>query len=465
MGLLLLFTAVAAAVWLIALVHHSTAPAWTLALMVLGTFAGPAFYSVAGPVEISADRLLFVAICVATVIRWRMGWGPLGPINRTDAAVVLLTGWLLVSTQSGGEVPGDDAPIGRWLFYVALPAGLYFIIRTIRPTLADATLISGGLIAIALYLAVTAVLEAKGVYSLVFPRYIADPKIFEFLGRGRGPLLNPSGNGIVMTIGLAATIHGVSNQRGRRRVIHLALTAVILAGIGATLTRSGWLAGGLAVGIGLFFYGPRWLRIWSVAATVLIGGLGMMGLKDEILRMKRDKHLTAADAEKSVQLRPLLGIIALEMAADRPIRGHGYGHYFAASKSYITVRRHGVPLEMARSYHQHNVLLSLLVDSGLIGLGLFLGVIGTVTASAWRLAVGRTADPRDSKNRQRIGLIGVVTMAAYLFHGMFQDVQIIPMINMYLFFVAGWVVTVYQKGLTISLGGEIQQNASRCLAG
>ncbi len=447
MGILLLLIVVAAGVWLIPLVHHSTASAWTLALMILGTVAGPAFYSVAGPVEISIDRLLFVALCVATAVRWRLGWGPLGPINRTDAAVVLLTGWLLVSTQQGDGAPRDESPFGRWLFYVAVPAGLYFIIRTIRPKIADLTLINRGVVAIAIYLAITAVLEAKGLYSLVFPRYIADPKVFEFLGRGRGPLLNPSGNGIVMTIGLAGTLYGVFINRGRWRMIHLGLTAVILAGIAATLTRSGWLAGGLAIGIGLFFYGPRWLRIWTVAATILIGGMGMMGLKDEILRMKRDKHLTAADAEKSVQLRPLLGIIAMEMAADHPIVGHGYGHYFGAARSYITVRRHGVPLEMARGYHQHNVLLSILVDAGLIGLGLFLAFLGTATSAAWRLAAGDDRDPDERTARRRIGLTGVVTVAAYLFHGMFQDVQIIPMINMYLFFIAGWVVTVHHKGL------------------
>ena len=44
-------------------------------------------------------------------------------------------------------------------------------------------------------------------------------------------------------------------------------------------------------------------------------------------------------------------------------------------------------------------------------------------------------------------LLGALT--AYFCNAMFQDAMIIPMVHMFLFFLAGVGVTVYQKGLAV----------------
>ena len=50
-------------------------------------------------------------------------------------------------------------------------------------------------------------------------------------------------------------------------------------------------------------HAPRWVRVMGLAAVVMLGGAMALGLKDQLVRLKRDKHLTAADAEKSMQTR------------------------------------------------------------------------------------------------------------------------------------------------------------------
>ena len=60
--------------------------------------------------------------------------------------------------------------------------------------------------ALGIYLAVTAVAEKLNWTWAVYPKYIMDPKFAEFLGRGRGPLLNPAANGILLTLALSCGV-------------------------------------------------------------------------------------------------------------------------------------------------------------------------------------------------------------------------------------------------------------------
>ncbi|MEM9825401.1 MAG: hypothetical protein AAF958_02370 [Planctomycetota bacterium] len=100
----------------------------------------------------------------------------------------------------------------------------------------------------------------------------------------------------------------------------------------------------------------------------------------------------------------LLAVVAWEMFQGKPLVGHGFGRYFSASGPYHTDRSNQMPLEEARPYMQHNVLLSLLV----------------VMLIAWRISRSRDADP-DSRDFASLVL---ATLAAYFINGSFQDVTI-----------------------------------------
>jgi O-antigen ligase len=90
-------------------------------------------------------------------------------------------------------------------------------------------------------------------------------------------------------------------------------------------------------------------------------------------------------------------------------------------------------LERGRGYIPHNVLFSLLTETGLAGLGLFLAMVFGWTRDAWRL--WRTvALPLWARQQ---GLLMMIALGAYFINGMFHDVSVMAMMNLTLFFLAG----------------------------
>ena len=444
MEVLIALFSIAALVWMIPIIQSGRLFAGPLIILGMGTVFGPAFFAINGPIQISVDRVVWLAMFGFIAISWRGGNTSIPSLTRMDWVVIGLVGWLLLSVFRGDPVPtGKTPPIAKWIFYIAMPAGMYAMARFIQIRRKDIHWLIGGAIFLSAYLSVTALLEARGLSQFVFPRFIADPQVWEFYGRGRGPLMNPSGNGILISIGLAASAIMCIYSKRHGKMIYGLLSVLMLVGVYATLTRSAWLgAACVAAVIGLIHL-PRWVRVLGLAAVILLGGASAVGLKDQLMRIKRDKNLTASDAQKSVQLRPLLAVVAWEMFQDKPMMGHGFGHYFAHNEPFHNDRSYDLPLETARPYAQHNVILSILVDAGAIGAGTFVAWIAMLIAIGWRLArkVGSVRETR------WVGILILSTLTAYLCNGMFQDVMIIPMVHMFVFFLAGVAVTVFQRGL------------------
>ncbi len=441
MQFLIILLAIASSVWLIPLVRSQRGVALPLLVLVIGIVCGPEFFAIDGPIQISLDRVLWALMLVYVAVNVRLGNFVLPKITRTDCTVVLATGWLLLSCLRSGESPEGSSAVARWIFYVAMPSGIYFACRIVPIQPSDVRWMSRIFLALGVYLAITALCEISGLHAIVFPRHIVDPKIWEFFGRGRGPLLNPSGNGILITTSLVLASVEFFQSRGRIKLLFALIAVVLMAGVYATLTRSAWMGAGAALGIVGLVYLPRWVRVLGLATLVLFGGAMAMGLKDQLMQIKRDKHLTAADAEKSVQLRPLLAIVGWEMFKDRPLVGHGFGHYEQFSGPYHEHRGYDLPLEQARPYVQHNVVISLAVDSGLIGIGLLGSCLIVWVSFAWQLARSSSKD----WHRQTIGLAMLGYVAAYFVNGMFQDVSIIPMVNMLLLSFAGLTVNLASR--------------------
>jgi len=443
MTLLIILFSIASAVWMVPLLTYGRTIILATMVLLVGTVFGPEFLSIPAPIPITLDRVLWLVMFGLAMVRFRQGELVLSRLSRIDIAIVLLMAWLLVSAVMGGPGPKENSPIARWLFYVAMPIGMYAVVRVSEITANDMKWVERLLLALGLYLSITAILEVSGLHGLVFPRYIVNGKIWEFFGRARGPLLNPSGNAVIMTISLVVAMLGFIQSNHRVKLFYAGLSTLILAGIYCTLTRSAWMGGIAAVAVIVWVYSPRWLRVLGLVSMLLLGAAGAAGLKDQFMQMKRDKNLSAADAEKSVQLRPLLAIVAWEMFKERPILGHGFGHYLEYSEPFHTVRTYGVPLDQARPYTQHNIFLSILVDAGLVGLFLFLGILTITTAVSWQMV----NDKGKSQMARHAGFIWLGGFAGYACNGMFQDVTMIPMSNMFMFFTAALAITIYNRSL------------------
>jgi O-antigen ligase len=121
------------------------------------------------------------------------------------------------------------------------------------------------------------------------------------------------------------------------------------------------------------------------------------------------------------------------MFLDRPLFGCGYAQYGTEHRNYVSDRSTDLPLERGRGYIPHNVIFSLLTETGLVGLGLFAAMVIFWARDAWRLWCD-AALPLWARQQ---GLLLLIALGAYFMNGMFHDVSAIPMMNMTLFFVAG----------------------------
>ena len=449
MGLLVALFSLAAMVWMIPILRSGRMLPLVTLVLLTGTVLGPSFFAIDGPFQLSIDRMLWVGIVGVCLIRWRMGDFRIPQPGRIDFVVIGIAVWFLLSCLRGGPVPDGSSPIARWFFFVAMPVSMYAMARCIRIADQDLRWLFRALLALSLYLAVTALFELLGLRSLVFPRFISDPTIWEFYGRARGPLLNPAGNGILLTVGLVITTLGFLQGSLRAKVIYASLSLLIVAGLYATLTRSVWVGAIASLAVISLIYAPRWVRVQGMMMAIFLAAVMAAGLQSQLVAMKRDKNLSAADAAKSVELRPLLAVVAFEMFQDRPIIGHGYGHYVEQSPPYHAIRSWELPLEQARPYIQHNVLLSILVDTGMIGLLGFASLFIMLASVGWTLARNEQLPSWDwgqQSPQRNLGMVVLGLLVAYLVNGLFHEVSIIEMMHMFVFFIAGVAVTVHREG-------------------
>jgi O-antigen ligase len=347
-----------------------------------------------------------------------------------------------------------------------MPVTVYWIARQSRIDDKTVVWLIGGLAAFGLYLSLTAVAEVRQWWPLVYPRYIASAE-YEFLGRGRGPLLNPAANGIFIGLGLccawmlwprlgrlAALRQGASasaaaatepnncaawlNWPRLAQLVLVALTLIYLAGAYATLTRCAWM--GVAAGLTLVVW-LRAPRAWRavIGGSMLVAAMLVVATQwENIWVYKRDKHLSAEQSAESALLRPVLAAVAWRIFLDRPLLGVGYGQYEVAHFDYLHDRTSELPIASAADYAQHNVLLSLLTEAGLPGAAAFAVLLALWVAVGWRVWRGWQGSP----GQRDVGFLLLALLAVYLPNAMFQDVSVITMVNMLLFFIAGLAVGV-----------------------
>lgn len=447
MMLLLLLCIPAVLVWCVFVAPRISLPIWLVATIVVGVIAGPLYFSIPTPItSMSLDRFLMLIGAGYLVFTWRCGDLPLPKLARIDWVLFAVVGWFFLRTIGVETLPEESSAFTRWLTFIAMPFGLYVMVRLAPLSSAQLHQMMTILLGLGVYLAIVAALEVSGAHSLVYPRYIIDPTKWEFLGRARGPLLNPTANGVVLTAALAIASHRFLHVAGRAKVGYLFLVALIGGGVLFTLTRSVWMgAFGLAVVISVVYL-PRWFRVWSLAICVLIGGFIVMDGGSGLLAMKRDDNLSAADAAKSVTLRPLLAIVAYEMWKDKPITGHGFGGYFTSSGPYHNARGYDKRLDDVRPYMQHNFLSSFAVDTGLIGVSLFAFWMIGITFLAWRLM----SDFSLGIPHQAVGLLTIGVLISYFVNGMFHDVSAMPMLNNLLFFTGALTINLAYRSETVT---------------
>ena len=408
-----------------------------LAVLLAGACFSVPFYKIElGPVPLTADRLLLVLLVGQYVVWRRWGLADPKPLGKPELLLAAFTAVLVLSTFTSDWQASNYQAVSWLIVYYLMPAVVYWIARQAKLSQRAVLTVFGGFAIFGVYLAVTSLADYCQEWPFVFPRYIATTAAdttAEFVGRARGPLLHPIGNGILLAICLASTLFWWPRLNRMGQLMLVPATLLLLAAIYCTLTRSVWMGGMLTLGLVIGLAIPWNWRLPLLGGGVLVVAIASVTQWDQLVAFKRDKALDADKTAESVELRPIMAVIAWHMFLDRPLLGCGYSQYKTEHLNYLSDRSTDLPLERARDYIPHNVAFSLLTETGLVGLGLFATMLTYWARDAWRLWRD-VAEPLWARQQ---GLLLLVALSVYLINGMFHDVSVIPMANMALFFLAG----------------------------
>jgi O-antigen ligase len=171
----------------------------------------------------------------------------------------------------------------------------------------------------------------------------------------------------------------------------------------------------------------RNLVLGGIAASAILVGLTQM---DKISGFQREQ--SASETRESADMRVSFAYVSWLMFQDRPVFGFGFGRFPIDKLPYLSDRSTELHLEDIRAYVHHNTYLSLLTDTGLIGLGLFLTMFGLMGREAWRTCRGESPPWAKRQAALFLGATGVYSLQL-----LFHELSYTPLDNSLVFFLAG----------------------------
>ncbi len=470
MELLLLLGAALGVVWATVAVVRIPLLWGALGYLVAASCFGHPFLQLdVGGMTLTLDRLVLLLVVGAAVVQGRIrGWLP-QRLGAPEWCLLALLGWMAASfLWAQAPVPRDEEPpLHRYLQGYVIPALLYFLGYHVPLSRRWLRHLAAFFLVFGAYLAWTALAERQGWFALVFPRYIADPSVGLHFGRARGPMVQSVSFGLYLGTCLLAmvTLAWAWPRRWIRRAVVLLVPGLLFA-IGATLTRSVWL--GSAAGLGLvgWLRLPRRVRPWllggAAAGALLLGVL----FGERLVAFQREGSATLT--RESTSMRAAFAYVSWQMFLDRPLLGVGFGRFPEAKMPYLADRSLDLRLETIRNFAHHNTYLSILTETGLVGLLLYLAVLGLWARAAvhvmrLRGPVGPVADAQVPL--APYGMFVLAVLVLYAVQGLFHEVSYTPLDHALVFLLAGLLRQVQRRtGLPTSAQQDKPRAARRVQA-
>ena len=435
MDFLLTIAALVALVWGAVYVFRGSLVAGALAVVVLGAcFGHPFFHFDLGPLPLTTDRVALLVVVGAYFLQRHLGRTEPKPLAAADVILWGFFGLLLASGSMAGWEGTQKEPwvtVWRLVGGYLIPGILYWVVRQAPLGQRQVSQVHGLLALLGVYLGVTGILEITGQWWAVFPTHIADPKLGLHFGRARGPMVHAVSYGLYATV-CFLTIWLYRWRFGLRgRYVLLLALPLALAGLLLSYTRAVWIGAAVALAIVLALtLRGRWRLL--VLGGMVVAGLVLAATRlESFASMQRED--SAADSLKSVSMRGSFTYVSWKMFLDRPLLGFGFGQFYTAKLDYLGDRSTSLSLEEIRDYAHHNTFLSLLTETGLVGLGLYVALLACWGRTAWQLARSRLAP--EWARAQGVLMLGVLAVYACL--GAFHELSYTSIDNSLVFLLAG----------------------------
>ncbi len=262
-----------------------------------------------------------------------------------------------------------------------------------------------------------------------------------------GRLADPNELGALSAIVIVLSLAVLSGGRTRvHRTIALAAVVLALGTLLVSFSRTSWIAAGLGVAVLLLRREVR-RRWWRTLLPVLLAvfvALRLLGVELPLsVGADRLANLGALQANPA-DVRPLIWRSAIDFTWERPLIGWGPGTFSQVVAS---------PPSSLWAYpvrHAHSGPLTILVESGVVGLAVITLFVGVLLSSLVRLHVQTRRRTTDAGPWLPLALLACLTTIGA---GLFADYTLrSPLIHVCVWFVAGLGMAVIRVGRTPTTG-------------
>lgn len=322
-------------------------------------------YHLAGAFDITIERSLFICLasCAAFLIFRRRPNFNMSKL--VEIFIALFLGLSVVSmTIHGfrGLVPLATKPWYIFLVGYLIPGCGFFFTKYFLDPEKDYPVFFRILFALGTYVAIIAFFERFGLDSLIFPRYITDTSIGIHLDRARGPFLNAAFNGQLLAICFIAGMAVIPDLRSLKGLLCSAAMLLYFPAVWFTRTRSVYMQF-LMIIIGLMLCYRTSASKWKLYSIPMVVLLFIVAVNIDRLASE-DRQAGGVTQMKEVGIRFELVNKSLELISKHPALGVGLGQF-----------RHTSLFSTLEAEYQHNQLIGITAELGLIGLGIYLAFL------------------------------------------------------------------------------------------
>ncbi len=203
--------------------------------------------------------------------------------------------------------------------------------------------------------------------------------------RYAAPGFDPNDFGLILTLSIPLALYLALRSRGRMRWLYYAAVLVAIAAIFLTASRTALIATFVAFTFVLWTWREAG-RSHKIAGALLLVLLPA-GLYQGAPAASRERLATIANelTRGTIHNRTTIWKTGLKVLKRHPVAGIGSGAYPEAVRPWL-----GTPGVPGHYYVAHNTFLSVLVETGVIGFGLYALLLGTLLLFVWTMpATGR----------------------------------------------------------------------------
>jgi O-antigen ligase len=387
-------------------------------------------------------------------------------MDAIEWAMALYLAWNLYSMVSPHEyiamqeVDPDlkgiltGVPLVVWRLIVVqmlLPLVLYWVGRQAFDREAVVRALLWAILILAAYSAAMSIMQFSGPTSLVWPRYMLDPK--NWPGRAAGVFRQPVVNGLLLTLGFPVAMLLLSRrcEPTWRRCFAFVVAIACGYGIYLTHTRVVWIAGAVVLIIGALI--ARGYRKGFIVAICLVASVVAVNWS---VFTSSDRKAGGVGSVSEVHDRLNADQTALWAFDRKPLAGWGIGRFQPVNTYHHQQWAPDVPWIRGYGIVAHSNELAILAEVGVIGLALWILLLALVIRRLW--ASYRTLPDHDLCGKP-LAVTAIMAITTLICAGLTIDLRLVDFPMHPVFLLAG--ITIgwsdrYQRSQTAA-GEEIAE--------